>query len=68
VAAALNAYAVEIARLRAEGVTRSLPGDVAERLFATGFALEQLHQHLKDLDRCVAEWATKRIIREVGER
>ena len=56
--AALNAYAVEVARLRAEGMTRSLPGDVAERFFATRFALEELHQHLQDLDRCVAEWAT----------
>lgn len=65
VTAALNAYAVEIAHLRAEGVTRSLPGDVAERFFAMAFALEQLHQHLKDLDRCVAEWASKSAVREM---
>jgi uncharacterized membrane protein YccC len=68
VAEALNAYAVEIARLRAAGMTRSLPGDVAERFFTTGFALEQLHQHLKDLERCVAEWATRSTIRKMGER
>jgi uncharacterized membrane protein YccC len=67
VAAALNAYEVEVAELRAEGVTRSLPGDVAERFFAASFALEQLHQHLKDLDRCVAEWATKSTVREIAE-
>jgi uncharacterized membrane protein YccC len=67
VAAALNAYAVEVAQLRAEGVTRSFPGDVAERFFAVRFALEQLHQHLKDLDRCVAEWATKSTVREIAE-
>jgi len=67
VTAALNAYAVEIAQLRAKGVTRSLPGDVAERFFAMGFALEQLHRHLKDLDRCVAEWATKTTVREMAE-
>lgn len=67
VAAALNAYAVEIAWLRAEGVTRFLPGDVAERFFAMGFALEQLHQHLKDLDRCVAEWSAKSNVREMVE-
>jgi uncharacterized membrane protein YccC len=66
VAADLNTYAVEIARLRAEGVTGSLPGDVAERFFAMGFALEQLHQHLKDLDRCVAEWATKRTVHKMA--
>jgi uncharacterized membrane protein YccC len=67
VAAALNAYAVEVAQLRAEGVTRSLPGDVAERFFAARFALEELNQHLKDLDRCVAEWATKSTAREIAE-
>jgi hypothetical protein len=66
VAADLNTYAVEIARLHAEDVTRSLPGEVAERFFAMGFALEQLHQHLKDLDRCVAEWATKSTVRKMA--
>jgi uncharacterized membrane protein YccC len=67
VAATLDAYAVEVARLRADGVTRSLPGDVAERFFAVCFAFDQLHQHLKDLDRCVAEWATKSTVREIAE-
>lgn len=54
---AIEAYGMEVAALRAEGLTRSLPGDVAERFFAVGFALEQLHQNFKDLSRCVAEWA-----------
>ena len=54
---ALDAYAAEIAALRREGVTRSFPGDVAERFFALGFAFEQLHSNFKDLERCVAEWA-----------
>ncbi len=53
---ALDAYAAEIAALRREGLTRSLPGDAAERLFALGFALEQMHHNFKDLERCVAEW------------
>jgi uncharacterized membrane protein YccC len=57
VEAALAAYAVEIAALRGEGLTRSLAGDAAERLFALGFALEQMHDNFKDLARCVAEWA-----------
>jgi uncharacterized membrane protein YccC len=57
VESALDAYAAEIAALRREGVTRSLPGDAAERFFALGFALEQMHQNFKDLERCVAEWA-----------
>jgi hypothetical protein len=43
--------------LRSEGLTRGLPGDVTERFFALGFSLEQMRQNLKDLERCVAEWA-----------
>jgi uncharacterized membrane protein YccC len=66
--AALDAYTVEIAALRAEGLTRAFPEDVAERFFAVGFALEQLHQNFKDLERCVAEWAaSKHIVREMAE-
>jgi uncharacterized membrane protein YccC len=57
VEAALDAYTAEIAALRREGLTRSLSGEEAERLFALGFALEQMHQNFKDLERCVAEWA-----------
>ncbi len=53
----LDTYAAEIAALRREGLTRSLPGDAAERFFALGFALEQMHNNSKDLERCVAEWA-----------
>ena len=54
---ALEAYSDEVAALRLEGLTRDLPGDVAERFFAVGFALEQMHQNFKDLERCVAESA-----------
>jgi uncharacterized membrane protein YccC len=53
---ALDAYAAEIAALRREGLTRSLAADAAERFFALGFALEQMHHNLMDLERCVAEW------------
>ena len=56
VEAALEAYAAQIGALRREGLTRSLPGDAAERFFAIGFALEQMHQNFRDLERCVAEW------------
>jgi uncharacterized membrane protein YccC len=56
VKSALHAYAADIAALRREGLTRGLPGDAAERLFALGFALEQMYQNLKDLERCVADW------------
>ena len=57
VESALDAYAAEVEALRREGLTRSLPGDAAERFFALGFALEQMHDNCKDLARCVAEWA-----------
>ena len=53
---ALHAYADEIAAMRREGATRTLPGEAAERFFATGFALEQMHQNLLDLERVVTEW------------
>jgi uncharacterized membrane protein YccC len=57
VQAALEAYAAEVAAVRREGLTRGIPGDVAERFFALGFSLEQMRQNLKDLERCVADWA-----------
>jgi uncharacterized membrane protein YccC len=53
----LDAYAAETAALRREGLTQNLPGDAAERLHALGFAFEQMRNNLKDLERCVAEWA-----------
>jgi uncharacterized membrane protein YccC len=57
VQAALQTYAAEVASVRSEGLTRGMPGDVAERFFALGFSLEQMRQNLKDLERCVADWA-----------
>ena len=54
---ALKTYAAEIEALRREGLTRTLPSEAAERIFALGFALEQMHHNFKDLERCVAEWA-----------
>jgi uncharacterized membrane protein YccC len=57
VESALDAYAAETAALRREGLTQNLPGDAAERLYALGFAFEQMRNNLKDLERCVAEWS-----------
>jgi len=57
VESALNVYAAEVDTLRRDGLTLSLPGEAAERFFALGFALEQMHQNFKDLGRCVAEGA-----------
>jgi uncharacterized membrane protein YccC len=59
---AFDDYAAEVAALRREGLTRGLPGDVAERFFALGFALEQMHKNFKDLERCVAECTERRTV------
>ncbi len=53
---ALAAYEAEIAAMRREGLTQSLAGEEVECLFAQGFALEQLHQDLKDLSRWIADF------------
>ena len=60
VEAALDGYAAEIAALRRQSLTRELPDDAVERIFAIGFALDQLHLHLRDLARCLAEFAPGR--------
>jgi hypothetical protein len=36
-------------------LTRELPDDTVERIFALGFALDELRLHLRDLARCVGE-------------
>jgi uncharacterized membrane protein YccC len=55
--AALNTYAAEIEALRRERLTRNLSIEDVERLFALGFALQQIRNNLTDLERCVAERA-----------
>ena len=58
VKSALEAYAAEVAALRRDGVTRNLTEpDAAERFYALGFALEQMHNNFTDLGRVVAGWA-----------
>ena len=57
VEAALEAYAAEIAAARRERLTQDLPVEAVERIFALGFALEQLHQNFTDLARCLSELA-----------
>jgi len=56
---ALEAYDAEVDAVRAEGLTRTLPSDAAERFFAIGFSLEQMHQNLRDLQRVVTEWSAE---------
>jgi uncharacterized membrane protein YccC len=55
--AALDSYDAEFAAMRSEGLTRNLSEETAERVFALGFALEQLRRNFSDLGRCVTEFA-----------
>jgi hypothetical protein len=38
-------------------LTRTLSSGDVERLFALGFALKQFQEHVRDLARCIEEWA-----------
>jgi uncharacterized membrane protein YccC len=55
--AALDDFATGLADARREGLTLVLPVDDVERVFALGFALEQLRRNFGDLERCVSEAA-----------
>ncbi len=57
---ALSAYTAEIETLRRAGQLRELEVEAVERLFAAGFALEQMRRNTEDLDRCIEEWAARR--------
>jgi hypothetical protein len=57
VEAALDAYGEAIAAVRREHLTQDLPIEAVERIFALGFALEQLRQNFRDLARCLTEFA-----------
>jgi uncharacterized membrane protein YccC len=56
--AALKVCDSEIAALRREGLTRPLSTAEVERLFALGFALDQLFQNAGDLARRIEEYST----------
>jgi uncharacterized membrane protein YccC len=58
-AVALGNYEAGIAVLRREGLTRNLSADAVGRLFAVGFALEQMHRDLRDLGQRMAEVARR---------
>jgi uncharacterized membrane protein YccC len=55
--AALKGCDSEIAALRREGLTRPLSTAEVERLFALGFALDQLFQNAGDLARRIEEYS-----------
>jgi uncharacterized membrane protein YccC len=54
---ALAAYEVEVAAVRADGLTKELPADRIEPFFALGFALDQLQQNFDDLGQRLNERA-----------
>jgi uncharacterized membrane protein YccC len=55
--AALTAFDSEVVALRSEGLTRAVSTDEVERLFALGFALDQLFRDCADLAQRVQEYA-----------
>jgi uncharacterized membrane protein YccC len=57
--AALNGCAEAFAAIRHDGLTRGLSVEAVERIFALGFALEQVRHNLHDLERCVADAARR---------
>jgi uncharacterized membrane protein YccC len=57
VEADFHAYIEEFGALRHEGLTVGMPNEAAERFFALGFALEQMREHLNEVQRVVGEWA-----------
>jgi uncharacterized membrane protein YccC len=63
VRAALKVYTAAIAAARRGRLTRDLPADDVERLFAVRFAFEQLHADFSDLARCVDGFAQSSIAR-----
>jgi len=62
--AALDAYGAEIASIRSEGLMRAMATADVERLFALGFALEQLGRDLADLAPRIQEHAERGRTRE----
>jgi hypothetical protein len=56
---ALAVYTTEITAIRESGLARALPSSELERIFALGFALQQLQRDFSDLARCVQEWARR---------
>jgi uncharacterized membrane protein YccC len=58
--AALDGCADAFGAIRHDGLTVELPVDTAERIFALGFALEQVRHNFHDLERCVTDTARGR--------
>ena len=52
---AIDDYTEAFTKVRSEGLTIGLSMDTVERIFALGFALDEMRDHLRDLDRSVRE-------------
>lgn len=57
---AIEAYKADFEAMRRDGLTRGLSADDVGRLFAVGFAFEQLRQNLRDLESRISEFAEPR--------
>jgi hypothetical protein len=53
---AVAAYMCQISSSPIESLMQGLPADERERIFASGFALQQLQQNLSDLAGCLEAW------------
>ena len=53
---AVAAYMCQISSSRTESLMQGLPADERERIFASGFALQQLQHNLSDLAGCLQTW------------
>jgi uncharacterized membrane protein YccC len=58
--AAFENFGSTLEKLRKNGMTRSLTVEEVERLFALGFAFDQMRRNLADLERCGTEWVDLR--------
>jgi hypothetical protein len=56
----LQEFADTCVAFRQDSLILSLPVEAVERIFTLAFGLDQLRQHLRDLDRCVREAARRR--------
>jgi uncharacterized membrane protein YccC len=57
VSRAVAAYMAEIASPRTGTLMQDLPEEERERIFASGFALQQLQRNLAELAGCLHEWS-----------
>jgi uncharacterized membrane protein YccC len=64
----LDSFAGALSAARREGLTLGLTVDAVERIFALGFALEQVRHNLRDLERCVGETAGAGLAARINRR